>query len=195
MSFVRYLDEMVAAMGVEGARSFVNQHLNTLTTRDFFGAAFQSSFTPSSSAAGGAAAPLPEATAAPATAATEVGGGGEKESEGSVSEGSSEGKKQHRKFKYLSEIFAVGTKFYLQSLGDRWDVELGVSDKNQLIFKMGEQVYTSPSALCKAHASRITQNHPSPTAPGLPWKYIRVAEGPDAGTSIGPIYDTHFSSA
>jgi hypothetical protein len=185
MSFVKYLDEMVAAMGVEGARSFVNQHLNTLATKAFFGAAFQSTFTPAPPAAEPAAEP-------PAPAEVAV----EKEAEASGSEGTgSDGKKSRRHFNRMDEIFTQGDKFYVTSLGDRWDVELGMNEKCQPIFKRGEETYTSPSALCKAHASRITERHPAPTAPGLPWKYIKIAEGENKDKSIGEIYDAHFPSA
>lgn len=188
MSFVKYLDEMVAAMGVEGARSFVNQHLNTLATKAFFGAAFQTSFTPASPAA--------EPPSVPPTPPPEAEVVVEKESDASGSEGSgSQGKKSRRNFSKMNELFSDGDKFYVTSLGDRWDVELTKNDAGHLVFKRGEETYASPSALCKAHASRITERHPAPTAPGLPWKYIRIAEGENKDKSIGEIYDAHFPSA
>ena len=191
MSFVKYLDEMVAAMGVEGARSFVNQHLNTLTTKAFFGAAFQSSFSPAASEppAEPASAP-PAAPAAPAEVAVDK----ETEASGSESGSGSDGKKSRRNFSKMDQLFSDGDKFYITSLGDRWDVELTKNEKGQLVFQKDEEIFTSPSALCKAHASRITERHPAPTAPGLPWKYIKIAEGENKDKSIGDIYDAHFPS-
>jgi hypothetical protein len=193
MSFLRYITEMVDAMGVEGTRSFMEKELNAIITKNFFGAAFTSTFTPAAAEALSTQLLMPqgEAGGAPASAA-----GAEpeaQEEDGSSSGDSKEStKKKNRKFSRISEIFSEGTKFYIQSLGDRWDVEL-VKDveSHELVFAMGDKIFSSPAALCKAHAERITENHPTVTAPGG-WNYIKVAEGPYKGKSLKTLYDANI---
>jgi hypothetical protein len=75
---------------------------------------------------------------------------------------------------------------YIESRGDRWNVRFARNDKGEPgFFDENEVFYTSPAALSKAHASRMTEAHPSPTKPGNGWEHIRLAYGTMENKSIG----------
>jgi hypothetical protein len=71
-----------------------------------------------------------------------------------------------------------GTKLYVTSCGDRWDGEvvLDAMGKTRLL-KFNDVIYKSPSAVCTAHAKRVTPNHPKATQPGNGWRFLLYAEG------------------
>ena len=96
-------------------------------------------------------------------------------------------KKESRSFAKLKEFLKPGTPIYVESLGDRWDGAITSEG-----FLMDGICYKSPTALCKAHAERITDAHPKATAPGSGWKHVRIASN---GKSIGEMYDAHYSIA
>lgn len=96
-------------------------------------------------------------------------------------------KKESRSFAKLKEFQKPGTPIYVESLGDRWDGAITSEG-----FLMDGICYKSPTALCKAHAERITDAHPKATAPGSGWKHVRIASN---GKSIGEMYDAHYSIA
>jgi hypothetical protein len=78
-----------------------------------------------------------------------------------------------------------GTKLYVTSCGDRWDGEvvLDATGKTPLL-KFNDVIYKSPSAVCAAHAKRVTPNHPKVTQPGNGWRFLLYAEGPMKGKPI-----------
>lgn len=78
-----------------------------------------------------------------------------------------------------------GTKLYITSCGDRWDGEvvLDATGKTPLL-KFNNVIYKRPSAVCTAHAKRVTPNHPKPTSPSGGWKWLQYAEGPLKGQRV-----------
>lgn len=187
MSFLRYITEMVDAMGVEGTRSFMEKELNAIITKNFFGAAFTSTFTP---------AAAPEAPPTQLLMPVREGGGAaaaaaaEDEAQKDEDSSSGESVKKNRKFSRITEIFSYGTAFYVESCGDRWEVILTEDTKtHEPMFVMGDKVFLSPSSLCRAHAERITANHPSVTAPGNGWSHVKVSEGIHKGKKLKTVYD------
>lgn len=60
-------------------------------------------------------------------------------------------------------------------------------------FKVGDMHYTSPMALSRVHASRITEAHPKETKPGNGWVWITVDDGEHSGKTIGQVYDEHYA--
>jgi hypothetical protein len=96
----------------------------------------------------------------------------------------------HRtKFDALCEdVLETHTSISLESRGDKW-VGVVVSDG----FLVNGILYRSPGALAKAHASRITANHPKPTKPGSGWIYINVEDGLHKGKTIEMAFNDHFT--
>ena len=86
-----------------------------------------------------------------------------------------------------TEVIEPMTTISVESRGDKWT---GVVMPEG--FLVNGKLYTSPSALSKAHASRITANHPHPTNPGSGWVYIMVESGKHKGRSIQEAFDAHF---
>jgi len=92
----------------------------------------------------------------------------------------------------LLDCLPLYTQVYIQSLGDRWTARFARNADGHLGFYSEQEVfYTSPIAFSKAHASRITEAHPTPTKPGNGWEHIRVGEGANEGKSIGKLLDEH----
>lgn len=92
----------------------------------------------------------------------------------------------------LRKCLPLYSPLYIQSLGDRWNVRFALNDKGELgFFDEKEVFYTSPAALSKAHASRMTEAHPNPTKPGNGWEHIRLAYGPNEGKSIGDLLNEY----
>jgi hypothetical protein len=86
-----------------------------------------------------------------------------------------------------SEVLDSSTTISVESLGDKWTGTVVPEG-----FLVNGTLYTSPNALGKAHASRITDNHPHPTKPGSGWAYIMVESGKHKGRSIKEAFDAHF---
>ena len=173
-------------MGVEGTRSFMEKELNAIITKNFFGAAFTSTFTPAAAEAPSTQLLMPqgEAGGAPAPAAAEA------EAQKDEESSSGESVKKNRKFSRITEIFSYGTTFYVESCGDRWEVVLTEDTKtHEPMFVMGDKVFLSPSSLCRAHAERITANHPNATAPGNGWSHVKISEGIHKGKKLKTVYD------
>lgn len=89
-------------------------------------------------------------------------------------------KRSKRVFSRLSSMLPYNSQVSIESCGDKW---LAVFTENG--FERNGEIYTSPTAICAAHASRITEKHPKKTMPGLAWEYIRV----ENGKSLAEIYD------
>lgn len=124
----------------------------------------------------------------PAAAAAEehvVPAAAEEVDDASESKGSKKRSGPHRKIKTLATILASGTPIFIESLGDRWEGAFLVSNSVPTFLFNGTE-YTSPAAVCKAHAARITEAHPKTTKPGNGWDYIVVAA---TGKTIGELYD------
>ena len=84
-------------------------------------------------------------------------------------------------------VLEVDTPISVESLGDKW---VGVVKADGLL--VNGFLYRSPGALGKAHASRITANHPKSTSPGSGWVYIMVEDGPHKGKTIEKAFKDHF---
>jgi hypothetical protein len=89
-----------------------------------------------------------------------------------------------------SEVLDSSTTISVESLGDKWTGTVVPEG-----FLVNGTLYTSPHALGKAHASRITDNHPQPTKPGSGWAYIMVESGKHKGRSIKEAFDAHFNTS
>jgi len=89
-----------------------------------------------------------------------------------------------------SEVLDSSTTISVESLGDKWTGTVVPEG-----FLVNGTLYTSPHALGKAHASRVTDNHPHPTKPGSGWAYIMVESGKHKGRSIKDAFDAHFNTS
>jgi len=88
----------------------------------------------------------------------------------------------------LGNCLPLYSAVYIQSLGERWECRLAKNAEGELgFYDENEVFYTSPDALSKAHASRITVKHPRATKHGSGWEHIRIADGPKKDMSIGKL--------
>ena len=88
----------------------------------------------------------------------------------------------------LSEVMPYNTEVYVESLGERITATF---TPQGFVATVGGTLFKSPTAICKAHAQRITLIHPRPTKPGSGWDWVKVAS---TGKSIGETYDAHFAA-
>jgi hypothetical protein len=86
------------------------------------------------------------------------------------------------------EVLEMNTCVSVESLGDKWE---GTTTANG--FLVNGILYRSPGALTKAHASRITENHPKSTLPGSGWVHIFVESGRHQGKNIEQAFKDHFA--
>lgn len=91
----------------------------------------------------------------------------------------------HRNYRALSTILANDTPIFIESTGDRWDGTFRVVD-GKGVFTFNGTDYTSPAAVSKAHASRVTESHPKPTKPGNGWSYISMTA---TNKTLAEVYD------
>lgn len=93
-----------------------------------------------------------------------------------------------RIFASLPSVLTDGTKLSITSKGERWE---GTFTDGKLAFQ--GNVFKSPYAVVKAHASVITASHPTHTRPGNGWLWIIIEDGPYAKKTLAQAYDAHFS--
>jgi hypothetical protein len=93
-----------------------------------------------------------------------------------------------RIFANLPSVLTDGTKLSITSKGERWE---GTFTDGKLAFQ--GNVFKSPYAVVKAHASVITASHPNHTRPGNGWLWIIIEDGPYAKKTLAQAYDAHFS--
>ncbi|NDG72985.1 MAG: hypothetical protein EBY32_17135 [Proteobacteria bacterium] len=88
----------------------------------------------------------------------------------------------------LHEAIPYNTLVYVESLGERMEALFMAQG---FVSTVGNRIFKTPTAMCKAHAQRITAIHPAPTAPGNGWVWVKLAA---TGQSIGEVYDAHFAA-